>query len=143
MSAFNASTSNAQFTTLFNANHKPEWTGWHAPSTLDKLYLKSPLTRQQVTLSTLAKFDTEGVTYLSINHRASSRRSRSRSISLPALRSADCDRHRHGGGADQNAAVHRRQIAELGAGARRPYRWDQTENEGEPHHQYRPHPQPR
>ena len=39
-----------------------------SPSTLDKLYLKSPLTGQQVPLSTFAKFDTRGVTYLSISH---------------------------------------------------------------------------
>jgi multidrug efflux pump subunit AcrB len=39
-----------------------------SPSTLDKLYVKSPLTGQQVPLSTFAKFDTRGTTYLSINH---------------------------------------------------------------------------
>jgi HAE1 family hydrophobic/amphiphilic exporter-1 len=39
-----------------------------APSTLDMLYVKSPLTGRQVPLSAFAKFDTRGVTYLSINH---------------------------------------------------------------------------
>jgi HAE1 family hydrophobic/amphiphilic exporter-1 len=39
-----------------------------APSTLDRLYVKSPLTGQQVPLSTFAKFNTRGITYLSINH---------------------------------------------------------------------------
>jgi len=38
------------------------------PHTLDKLYVKSPLTGQQIPLSTFAKFDTEHVTSLSINH---------------------------------------------------------------------------
>ncbi len=38
------------------------------PDTLRKLYVKSPLTGQQVPLSTFAKFDTQQVTYLSINH---------------------------------------------------------------------------
>jgi hydrophobe/amphiphile efflux-1 (HAE1) family protein len=38
------------------------------PHTLDKLYIKSPLTGRQVPLSTFAKFDTEHVTSLSINH---------------------------------------------------------------------------
>ena len=38
------------------------------PNTLNKLYVKSPITGQQVPLSTFAKFDTEHVTYLSINH---------------------------------------------------------------------------
>jgi hydrophobic/amphiphilic exporter-1 (mainly G- bacteria), HAE1 family len=38
------------------------------PNTLKKLYVTSPLTGQQVPLSTLAKFNTEQVTYLSINH---------------------------------------------------------------------------
>ena len=38
------------------------------PETLKKLYVKSPLTGQQVPLSTFAKFDTQQVTYLSINH---------------------------------------------------------------------------
>src|SRR3984885_3070762 len=38
------------------------------PDTLRKLYVKSPLTGQQVPLSTFAKFNTQQVTYLSINH---------------------------------------------------------------------------
>jgi hydrophobic/amphiphilic exporter-1 (mainly G- bacteria), HAE1 family len=38
------------------------------PDTLNKLYVKSPLTGQQVPLSTFAKFNTQQVTYLSINH---------------------------------------------------------------------------
>jgi hydrophobic/amphiphilic exporter-1 (mainly G- bacteria), HAE1 family len=38
------------------------------PSALGKLYLKSPLTGQMVPLSAMTKFDTQHVTYLSINH---------------------------------------------------------------------------
>ncbi|HEU4627390.1 MAG TPA: efflux RND transporter permease subunit, partial [Steroidobacteraceae bacterium] len=38
------------------------------PRTLDKLYVKSPVTGQQIPLSTFAKFDTQHVGYLSINH---------------------------------------------------------------------------
>ncbi len=38
------------------------------PHTLDKLYVKSPVTGQQVPLSTFARFDTQHVTYLSISH---------------------------------------------------------------------------
>jgi hydrophobe/amphiphile efflux-1 (HAE1) family protein len=38
------------------------------PGTLDRLYVKSPLTGQQVPLSTFAKFDTNQVSYLSVNH---------------------------------------------------------------------------
>ena len=38
------------------------------PNTLDKIYLKSPVTGQQVPLSTFARFDTQHVTYLSISH---------------------------------------------------------------------------
>jgi len=38
------------------------------PATLDKLYIKSPVTGEQVPLSTLAHFDTGHVTALSINH---------------------------------------------------------------------------
>jgi hydrophobe/amphiphile efflux-1 (HAE1) family protein len=38
------------------------------PDSLNKLYVKSPTTGQQVPLSTFAKFDTEHVTFLSINH---------------------------------------------------------------------------
>ncbi len=40
------------------------------PGTLDRLYLKSPLTNQQVPLSTFAKFDTDHVGYLSVNHQS-------------------------------------------------------------------------
>ncbi len=35
-----------------------------------KLYVKSPVTGQQIPLSTFAKFDTQHVTYLSINHQS-------------------------------------------------------------------------
>ena len=38
------------------------------PGTLNKLYVKSPLTGQQVPLSTFVKFDTQHVSYLSVNH---------------------------------------------------------------------------
>jgi len=38
------------------------------PSTLNKIYVKSPITNQQVPLSTFARFDTHHVSYLSINH---------------------------------------------------------------------------
>ena len=38
------------------------------PQTLNKLYIKSPLTNQMVPLSAMTKFDTQHVTYLSINH---------------------------------------------------------------------------
>jgi hydrophobe/amphiphile efflux-1 (HAE1) family protein len=38
------------------------------PNTLNKLYVKSPTTGQQVPLSTFAHFDTHHVSYLSINH---------------------------------------------------------------------------
>jgi hydrophobe/amphiphile efflux-1 (HAE1) family protein len=38
------------------------------PDTLDRIYLKSPTTGQQVPLSTFAKYDTQQVSYLSINH---------------------------------------------------------------------------
>jgi hydrophobe/amphiphile efflux-1 (HAE1) family protein len=38
------------------------------PSTLEKLYLKSALTGQMVPLSAMTKYDTQQVTYLSINH---------------------------------------------------------------------------
>ena len=38
------------------------------PNTLNKLYVKSPLTGQQVPLSTFVKYDTHHVSYLSINH---------------------------------------------------------------------------
>jgi len=38
------------------------------PDTLNRLYIKSPITGQQVPLSTFAKYDTKQVSYLSINH---------------------------------------------------------------------------
>ena len=38
------------------------------PNTLNKLYVKSPLTGQQVPLSTFVKYDTNHVGFLSINH---------------------------------------------------------------------------
>jgi len=39
-----------------------------SPDTLNKLYLKSPITGQQVPLSTFVSYDTQHVNYLSINH---------------------------------------------------------------------------
>ncbi len=61
----------AQYFTQLNTYHiilevSPELQG--DPHTLDKLYVKSPVTGQQVPLSAMAKFDTQHVTYLSINH---------------------------------------------------------------------------
>ena len=56
------------------------------PGTLDRLYVKSPLTGQQVPLSTFAKYDTAQVSYLSINHQGQLRRSRCPSISPRAPR---------------------------------------------------------
>jgi hydrophobe/amphiphile efflux-1 (HAE1) family protein len=38
------------------------------PASLEKLYLKSPLTGQMVPLSAMTRYDTRRVTYLSINH---------------------------------------------------------------------------
>jgi multidrug efflux pump subunit AcrB len=38
------------------------------PQSLQKLYLKSPLTGQMVPLSAMTRYDTRHVTYLSINH---------------------------------------------------------------------------
>jgi len=38
------------------------------PDTLNKLYLKSPITGQEVPLSTLAHFDTQHVGFLAVNH---------------------------------------------------------------------------
>jgi hydrophobe/amphiphile efflux-1 (HAE1) family protein len=38
------------------------------PQTLSRIYVKSPVTGQMVPLSTFVKFDTEHVTFLSINH---------------------------------------------------------------------------
>jgi multidrug efflux pump subunit AcrB len=40
------------------------------PNTLNKLYIKSPITNQQVPLSTFAHFDTQHVSYLSVSHQA-------------------------------------------------------------------------
>ncbi|MDZ5649505.1 multidrug efflux RND transporter permease subunit [Nitrospirillum sp. BR 11828] len=39
-----------------------------SPDTLNKLYIKSPVTGQQVPLSTFVKYDTDHVNFLSINH---------------------------------------------------------------------------
>jgi HAE1 family hydrophobic/amphiphilic exporter-1 len=60
-----------QFFTQLNSYHvilevSPSLQG--DPKTLDRLYVKSPVTGQQIPLSTFAKFDTQHVTYLSINH---------------------------------------------------------------------------
>jgi HAE1 family hydrophobic/amphiphilic exporter-1/multidrug efflux pump len=38
------------------------------PRTLDRLYVKSPITGQQIPLSTFVHYDTQHVSYLSINH---------------------------------------------------------------------------
>ena len=40
------------------------------PNTLNKLYVKSPISGQQIPLSTFVKFDTHHVGFLSINHQA-------------------------------------------------------------------------
>jgi hydrophobic/amphiphilic exporter-1 (mainly G- bacteria), HAE1 family len=61
----------AQFFTQANSYHvileiTPSLQG--DPDSLKKLYLKSPLTSQMVPLSAMTKFDTQHVTYLSINH---------------------------------------------------------------------------
>jgi hydrophobe/amphiphile efflux-1 (HAE1) family protein len=61
----------AQFFTQLNSYHvvlevTPALQG--DPATLNKLYLKSPLTGQMVPLSAMTKYDTQRVTYLSINH---------------------------------------------------------------------------
>jgi HAE1 family hydrophobic/amphiphilic exporter-1 len=61
----------AQFFTQANSYHvvleiTPSLQG--DPATLNKLYLKSPLTGQMVPLSAMTKYDTQHVTYLSINH---------------------------------------------------------------------------
>jgi hydrophobic/amphiphilic exporter-1 (mainly G- bacteria), HAE1 family len=60
----------AQFFTQANSYHvvleiTPELQ--KDPQTLNKLYIKSPLTGQMVPLSAMTKFDTKHVTYLSIN----------------------------------------------------------------------------
>jgi hydrophobic/amphiphilic exporter-1 (mainly G- bacteria), HAE1 family len=61
----------AQFFTQLNAYHvileiTPQLQT--DPSTLNKLYVKSPITNQEVPLSTFVHFDTQHVSYLSINH---------------------------------------------------------------------------
>jgi hydrophobe/amphiphile efflux-1 (HAE1) family protein len=61
----------AQFFTQANSYHvileiTPSLQG--DPDSLKKLYLKSPLTGEMVPLSAMTKFDTQHVTYLSINH---------------------------------------------------------------------------
>ena len=61
----------AQFFTQANSYHvvleiTPELQ--RDPASLEKLYLKSPLTGQMVPLSAMTKYDTQHVTYLSINH---------------------------------------------------------------------------
>ena len=61
----------AQFFTQLNSYHiilevTPQLQS--DPNTLARLYVKSPLTSQQVPLSTFARFDTHHVSYLSINH---------------------------------------------------------------------------
>ena len=61
----------AQYFTQLNSYHvvleiTPELQS--DPNTLNKLYVKSPTTGQQVPLSTFAHFDTQHVSYLSVNH---------------------------------------------------------------------------
>ena len=61
----------AQFFTQANSYHvileiTPSLQG--DPASLQKLYLKSPLTNQMVPLSAMTRYDTQHVTYLSINH---------------------------------------------------------------------------
>jgi multidrug efflux pump subunit AcrB len=63
----------AQYFTQLNSYHvvleiKPELQS--DPNTLNKLYVKSPITNQQVPLSTFAHFDTQHVSYLSVSHQA-------------------------------------------------------------------------
>jgi HAE1 family hydrophobic/amphiphilic exporter-1 len=63
----------AQYFTQLNSYHvileiTPELQS--DPNTLHKLYVKSPITNQQVPLSTFAHFDTQHVSYLSVNHQA-------------------------------------------------------------------------
>jgi len=63
----------AQYFTQVNAYHvvleiTPELQT--DPATLNRLYVKSPLTGQQVPLSTFVRFDTQHVSYLSINHQS-------------------------------------------------------------------------
>jgi HAE1 family hydrophobic/amphiphilic exporter-1/multidrug efflux pump len=61
----------AQYFTQLNSYHvvlevTPALQG--DPNTLNRLYVKSPITGKQVPLSTFAKFDTNHSSYLSINH---------------------------------------------------------------------------
>jgi hydrophobic/amphiphilic exporter-1 (mainly G- bacteria), HAE1 family len=61
----------AQYFTQLNSYHvvlevTPSLLG--EPGTLNKIYIKSPLTNQEVPLSTFAKYDTGHTSYLSINH---------------------------------------------------------------------------
>jgi HAE1 family hydrophobic/amphiphilic exporter-1 len=63
----------AQFFTQLNSYHvileiTPELQS--DPNTLNKLYVKSPITGQQVPISTFAHFDTHHVSLLSVNHQA-------------------------------------------------------------------------
>ena len=63
----------AQYFTQLNSYHvileiTPELQG--DPNTLNKLYIKSPLTGQQVPISTFAHFDTQHVSLLSVNHQS-------------------------------------------------------------------------
>jgi hydrophobe/amphiphile efflux-1 (HAE1) family protein len=62
-----------QYFTQLNTYHvvleiTPEMQG--DPKTLNKLYVKSPVTGQQVPLSTFVRFDTQHVAFLSVNHQA-------------------------------------------------------------------------
>jgi len=63
----------AQYFTQLNSYHvvleiTPELQS--DPNTLNKLYIKSPTTGQQVPISTFAHFDTHHVSYLSVNHQS-------------------------------------------------------------------------
>jgi multidrug efflux pump subunit AcrB len=63
----------AQFFTQLNSYHvileiTPELQS--DPNTLNKLYIKSPLSGQQVPISTFAHFDTQHVSLLSVNHQS-------------------------------------------------------------------------
>jgi hydrophobic/amphiphilic exporter-1 (mainly G- bacteria), HAE1 family len=61
----------AQFFTQLNSYHvvmEVSPSLWGDPKTLDSLYIKSPLTNEMVPLSAMTQYDTQHVTYLSINH---------------------------------------------------------------------------
>jgi hypothetical protein len=80
-----------QYFTQLNSYHVilevlPELQG--SPDTLNKIYVKSPTTGEQVPLSTFAKWTSVPVRRSRSATRASSRRSRSASTSRPAWRSA-------------------------------------------------------